>query len=408
MGENYRNDVRVCIMKITSIFSRFKLWCLKRHLKRQCRPNPGDIKNEEVENCQKRLEGDSEKETLTNILEWQDRNIQFWWERWPIGYLLKISVRISFLLALIIVLLCDSNFLNIFALLVVFVALFFVSVFSNIVFQILYPFLLLPFVYRITNLASHNPILTQIILFIYVGCLGAIVLMVYLIIRHNILSEKSKKQTISKFIEVVNDTTRLSLPVEKIVKNYRRAVCRDYAKLTAALLFSLYPNSKVYFFAIPRHVAAAVKINDKYYVLDQKLPLLTKNGWRNKWNRKDTKVYVSALKRNSEGIPIDVTFDYQEQINRKSKIEIPKVCTEELTERIANILGIEQSPPRNEPFEIPLDDYAIYYDDDEITKYSLIRAIKNRFEGELCGNMDNVSKIEISQNESDLIVTVYL
>ena len=398
-------------MKITSICSRFKLW----HLKRQCRPNLEDIKNEEVEKLAKRLKGDSEKETLTNILEWQDRNIQFWWERWPIGDLLKKLVWVSFLLALFIVLLCKSNFLIIFALLVVFVALFFVSPFYNSVFQILYPFLLLPFVYRITNLASHSHIITPIILIIYhfyVGCLGAIVLIVvYLIIRHNILSEKSKKQTISKFIEVVNDTTRLSLPLEKIVKKYRLAVCRDYAKLTAALLFSIYPNSKVYFFAIPRHVASAVKINGEYYVLDQKLPVLTKNGWQNNWNRKDTEVYVSELKRNSEGIPIYVTFDYHEKINRKSKVEIPKVGTEELTERIANIVGIEQSPQRNEPFEIRLYDYAIYYDDDEITKYSLIRAIKNRFEGELCSNIDKVSKIEINQNKKengkDLIIKVY-
>jgi len=225
---------------------------------------------------------------------------------------------------------------------------------------------------------------------------------VYLIIRHNILSEKSKKQTISKFIEVVNATTRLSLPLEKIVKKYRLAVCRDYAKLTAALLFSIYPNSKVYFFAIwGQHVATAVKINDKYYVLDQKLPVLTKNGWLNRWNLKDAEVYTSELKRDSEG---KVTIRWYERITRNS----PKIDTEKLTEEIAKILGIKQSTHKDKPdFEIRLYDYAIYYDDDEITKYSLIRAIKNRFEGELCGNIDKVSKIEISQKEKDLIIKVY-
>ena len=348
------------------MISKFKTWILKW----QSCPTSKDLKNEDLKKLAERLKEKSEKETLTNILEWQDRNLQFWLERWP------------------------------FASLLVRVFVVFVGVLSLYwLFPILYPILF--------------PLIRPILYGCLGGCLGTFIFaLVYLSIRYwRFLREKSVKEKICKFIKEVYDTFRLSLPVEKIVKKYR-AVCRDYAKLTTALLFSIYPNSKVYFFVIwGQHAASAVKINGEYYVLDQKLPLLTKNGWLNNWNRKDTEVYVSELIRNSEGIPIDVTFDYQEQINRKSKLENPEVRTEELTERIADILGIEQSPQRNEAFEITLDDYAIYYDDDEITKYSLIRAIKNRFEGELCGNIDKVSKIEINQNKKengkDLIIKVY-
>ena len=321
---------------------KFKTWMLKWLLKWQSCPTSKDLENKELKELAERLKGNSEKETLTNILEWQDRNVQFWLERWPFAPLL-ICVFVIFVGA---------------------------------------------FLYRLFTILC--------------GCLGIFIFaLIYLSIRYwGSLKEKSMKGKICKFIILLYDTIRLSLPVEKIVKKYRRAVCRDYAKLTAALLFSIYPNSKVYFFAIPRHFAAAIKIDDEYYVLDQILPVLTKNGWLNKWNLKDAEVYASELIRNSEG---KVTIRWCKRITRNS----PKIDTEKLTEEITNILGIKQSPQRNEPFEIRLYDYAIYYDDNEITKYSLIRAIKNKLESELCSNIDKVSRIEISQNEKDLIMKVY-
>jgi len=317
---------------------KFKTWALKR----QFRNIPNDLKNENLIELAERLKGNSGKETLTNILEWQDRNLDFWLERWPFAPLL-------------------------------------VCVFAVFVGA---------FLYRLFTILC--------------GCLGIFIFaLVYLFFRYwGSLKERSIKEKIFKFIEVVYDTIRSNLPVEKIVKKYKRAVCRDYAKLTAALLFSIYPNSEVYFIKIPYHVAAAVKIDDEYYVLDQNLPVLTKNGWLNRWNLKDAEVYLSE--RNSEG---EVSIRWYERITRDS----PKIDTEKLTEEIAKILGIKQSTHKDKSdFEIRLYDYAIYYDEyDEITKYSLIRAIKNRLESELCSNIDKVSKIEISQNENDLIIKVY-
>ncbi|MCK4733410.1 MAG: hypothetical protein KAT65_13240, partial [Methanophagales archaeon] len=40
--------------------------------KKQFLPTDADIRNEDLKKLAKRLEGKSEKETLTNILEWQD------------------------------------------------------------------------------------------------------------------------------------------------------------------------------------------------------------------------------------------------------------------------------------------------------------------------------------------------
>ena len=366
-----------------------------------------DIENDELKKLAERLKENSEKETLTNILEWQDRNIQFWWERWPLDLSLKILIPISSLLALTIslpflLLLYYSKFLAVFALFIVLIAaFFFVLVFSNTMLQIFYLFLSFPFVYLFTSLALRIPVLAQNILpytLFYVGCLGAIALiMVYLSIRYKMFwREKDVKEKMSKttFGKVVNDTFRLSLPVDKILE-YKLAVCRDYAKLTASLLFRVYPDSEVYFITIPRHVAVGIKIKNKIYVLDQRLPILTTDNWLKKRNKKKAGTYISKLERNPKGRQ-KVTLDKQKPITTELKRDLPKINTEKLTEEIAEIFGIEPTSPINNPnLEIRLHNY----EDDEITKYSLIRAIKNRLEREFCDNTDKMSKINISQDK---------
>jgi len=44
-------------------------------------PTKEEIDSEEVKNLSNRLRANTPKETLTNILEWQDRNLKFWEER---------------------------------------------------------------------------------------------------------------------------------------------------------------------------------------------------------------------------------------------------------------------------------------------------------------------------------------
>ncbi len=210
---------------------------------------------------------------------------------------------------------------------------------------------------------------------------------------------------IKKILRMMKDTFQLSLPVNKIL-DYRMAICRDYAKLTAALLFNLYPNAKIYFFKILRHVATAIKIDGKYYILDQQLPVLTIDGWLIRWNRKDVDVYASELIWNSEGKLVGVDFKYHGKVSLFSE---KVVNTDKLAAEVAEMLKIKQISQKEKPdFETLLKNYAIYYEDDDITKRSLMKAIKNKLESELCSNMDKISKIEINQDKSDLIVKVYL
>ena len=173
-----------------------------------------------------------------------------------------------------------------------------ISIFSNILPLVFYAFLFLPIVYLLTSVALRIPLLAQNILpctLFYMGCLGGavILIMVYLFIRYRIFfrEEKSIFKKLFKFLELVNRTFQLSLPVNKLL-DHKLAVCRDYAKLTASLLFNVYPDSEVYFITIPQHVAAGIKIKNKIYVLDQRLPILTTDNWLIKWNKKKANTYI--------------------------------------------------------------------------------------------------------------------
>lgn len=374
---------------------KFKSWMDKK----QFCPTVEDIENKELGKLAKRLKGDSDKETLTNILEWQDRNIIGWSDRWYIflifyGFLalsyvvltfaLPMSQYISFIFGMVLIIAAILNMTYLISILIPFV---------------LYIIFLLLLVVKINPkfAITLSPVLTSLAFLLG----GMIAMIVYLVVKYR----NFKLQGDSKESKILLDIFRLTLPTEKILK-YRLAICKDYAKLTASLLFSIYPNSRVYFFTIPQHTATAIKIDGKYYILDQQLPVLTIDGWLIRWNRRDADVYASELIRNSEGKLVGVDFKYHEKVFLHSgKV----VDTDKLAAEVAEMLKIKQISQKEKPdFETLLKNYAIYYEDDDITKRSLMKAIKNKLESELCSNMDKISKIEINQNKSDLIVKVYL
>lgn len=212
--------------------------------KRQYLPTLEDINNDELKTLAKRLKGYSEKETLTNVLEWQDRNIQFWWERWLIPLLVLFPILLVFFSLLVIV------------------------------------------VGSLLHLAES---LSCFFLPIFGGLGASIFALGYLLIRYRIFFEK-------KNVKVLIDTFRPSLPVDKILernkKKYRWATCRDYAKLTASLLFNIYPDSELYFITIPHHVAVGIKAENKYYVFDQYLPILSLDKWLIEWGKKSKYLYL--------------------------------------------------------------------------------------------------------------------
>ena len=321
--------------------------------KKQFCPTTEDLENEELAKLAKRLKGNSEKETLTNILEWQEKNIQYWVER--------RNLPLIFIIDLFVLLTLFIFFKNMSVISGVLVA--------TAVFGIAYPIMSYCFILR----------------------------------------ERQTKNKILKLVKMTFDTFRGSMPVNKILE-YRMGICRDYAKLTASLLFNIYPDSKVCFITILMHVTIAIKIRGKYYILDKHPPVLTLNKWVAKWRIlykigdviRLNRIYVSEVLEKVE-------FNEHEKMNEKAKLVLPEVDTGKLAEEIAKMLKISQKSQKGDPdFEIPLKGFATYYEDDEIVIYSLARTIKNKIESEFCGNTDKISRIETIQNGKDLIVKVYL
>lgn len=365
--------------------------------KYQFLPDLKDIKNKELRKLAKRLKNKSKKETLTNIVDWQERNIRGWTDR---VYLFLIFY--AYIFAFFTYLSLVFNVSWIFVLILLFIAIInmtiLVSVFIPLLTYFVFLFLLL---IKISPESTTKVTPTLTLSAFILGGLTA--MMIYLIMKYN----HFRLTKDSKTSKILFDIFHITLPVEKIL-NYRLAICRDYAKLTASLLFNMYPDSELYFITILGHVATGMKIKNKTYVLDQRLPILSMDNWLIKWN-KEANIYKLKIDEKSKRKPLDAVFDRHEQIPKKTNELTPKINTEKLTEETAKILGIKQSSHKNKSdFEISLSDYAIYYEDDEITKYSLIRAIKNRLENELCGNMNKISKINISQNKRDLTVSVCL
>jgi len=180
-------------------------------LEKQVVPTGEDIAS--VKSLAERLKGLTDAETLNNILEWQERNIAYWWERY---YLVPLLIFISNTLILL----------------------------------------------GLPPLALLRSILFTIFTALSLG--ASLSITIYLFLTHN--------------PELIKLMFKFSLPLSKMLE-YRMGVCRDYAKLTASLLVNLYPSSKIYFFAIPRHVAAGIRLGNKIYVLDRRLPILEPEAW---------------------------------------------------------------------------------------------------------------------------------
>jgi hypothetical protein len=58
-----------------------------------------------------------------------------------------------------------------------------------------------------------------------------------------------------------------NMPVKTIL-DWRLAICRDYARLIASLLYNLFPDKELYFIDMPGHVVAGIKLDNEIYILD--------------------------------------------------------------------------------------------------------------------------------------------
>lgn len=350
-----------------------------------------------VSKIYRRLEGDSEAETITNLLEWQEQNIHYWKERYWVANGEKL-----FLISLIIILL------------LVCVTLFFNMI--NI-----------PDIALISTKALLVSLWFTCTIFIFLA------VFVCIILPYNYYSHVAREQQIThrekfrRLFRLVWHTIKPSIPLDRVLE-YRLAVCRDYAKLTAALLLNKYSCSDVYFLTLPNHIAAAVKINGRYYVLDQRLPIMSLDSWLQTWEwllwwerikskilhkkyAPKCEIHFLQTEKDKNGT---IRISFLDSESYKLKHEMNKnleICIKRLEEVLTSELNLNYSNSNHgEPnLRIPLKNYAIYCEDDEIILYSIARSIKNRIEAELCGNIKKLSWVRIAKKDDrDLVVEIYL
>ena len=380
----------------------------RKNEEKQFVPTKEDLENKELKLLAKRLESKSPKKTLTNILEWQDRNLKYWEERWLTA---TIMVFLLFLSAFTLYQYFNAINPAVLGLLILgIVSLIFLgtSLFKFVYYLVFLLIFIIIYVVIITSSLQSITVNSKTFLFIIAISLllGAFLsLIISLIMKY-----KNIKSTVPDF--KIEDTFKLSLPVEKILK-YRLSICRDYAKLTSALLLALYNKEEIYFTLIPKHVAVAIKLNEKLYVLDQKLPILTLEKWVDKWKKKlkKKKLDVKLIKVSKVDEEIKT-----EKIKEKFRIENNSspnrnLNIQEMTKELKKLLRVNnrsQNNAGNIEVEIPLKKATNLFENDKIAIFSLIEAIKNKVEDELAGNIRNIYDLTLRQTGEDLILKINL
>jgi predicted transglutaminase-like protease len=295
---------------------------------------------EEVQELAKRFKGASHKETLTNVLEWEDRNIIFWFERYP---LVPALIALS-------------------------------------------PILLVASVSFVINLQRlNNPIVTYF--FVITSTIYATIFSItYLMLSYY------RKIPIKEMFNVA----KFSLPIRFFLKR-RLGVCRDYAKFTACLLSNIYQGSEIYFATTRTHSATGIRIENKVYMLDQHLPILTIDKWHilNPSKRK-----IGILKQNSLKF-----MDIGSLLSKSAMTEIDAVkLAKEMTE-LLNINPQAYDEVRYSSVEIRRQKGVKRYEDDEIVNYSLARWLKMKLANEIL-EPNQITNIEVAQDKEDLIFII--
>ena len=89
---------------------------------------------------------------------------------------------------------------------------------------------------------------------------------------------------------------------------------------------------------------------------------------------------------------------------------IPDLDTKYLTSELQKALKVafknKNEDDKIETVEITANLFALKYDEDEIVKYSLVRALKNKVENDFCGCLDKIRRVEVKQKEKDLVLTI--
>lgn len=377
---------------------------LKQHtIYKQFVPTDEDLNNDELKKLAERLKAETQAKTLINILEWQDRNIKYWDERAITSVILSFLVISSFSILSFI----GINPLVYLLLLLFIPILFFGNITLNIALDLIAFFLVILLIPISVALTSPNLSVSSNMLLFFIAIsfiLGALIsLILELIFKYTYI-----KRLVPEF--KIDDTFELSLSIEKILK-YRLSICRDYAKLTSALLLKIYPKKEIYFALIPKHVAVVINLDNRFFVIDQKLPILPLYKWQEKWrrrlNKNNLKIKLIRIYLENEKVKIRTV--------RHEKISYRDVDIAELNKleyEIKKSLSLAKNRKRKSKtrssIEIILHDMIPLLNKDDIFRFSLIRLIRNRIEKELVGNISKLDDLEIVPSGDNLVVRVWL
>jgi predicted transglutaminase-like protease len=305
-------------------------------------PTSDEMKNSKIKSLASRLKAESYEETLTNILEWQERNIAFWTERHPMGTILSYT--------------------------------FFVGVASLIYLGAL------ALIIRNIQLL---PWLSWFIVIWLVILATTLTIMIWIIHSNRKISVK----------EGLKNALMPSISMNALLEN-NLGMCRDYAKLTACLLSNIYPDEQIYFATAPGHVATGIMIKSNLYILDQRLPILTIDKWDNYRHLEKVKRWITknSLK------PFDIFL-------LPSTTKTTSLDTRELAKRMTKLLNMKEQAGDKaiSPLEIPWTwkKGAKLYEDNEMVNYSLARRLKMEISNELL-RINQITRIKIDHDKDDL------
>jgi len=193
----------------------------------------------------------------------------------------------------------------------------------------------------------------------------------------------------------LKNTLVQSISIDFLIEN-KLGICRDYAKLTACLLYNIYTNQSIFFPQSSNHVAAGISIENRLYMLDQHLPIVTIDKWHQR-NNSDKNV-AKLDGENLEWIKLNSLL---------SKNTITKLNINNLDCNMVKILDIKESTSdtKSSQFEIRWKKGAILYEDDDFVNYSLARWLKTKISNEMV-ELKHVIKVEALPNGDDLVFRI--
>jgi predicted transglutaminase-like protease len=305
-------------------------------------PTLAERENNRIRELANRLKADSKKETLAKISEWHNNNIIYWYERYPLSNILVVLILISFFSV------CVSYILR-------FWWLWWLAAMLGTASATLLAITILMIVdYRKISLK----------LFHYLFCAS---------ISTDFLLDK------------------------------KLAICGDYAKLTASLLFNVYPEMDIYFVHARAHVAIGIIVEKKLYILDKYLPVTTIDRWHEKWNKSrfSTKKVEKAKGTCMESVDLNSLLSK----TRQSELDTDKVAN-----KLKTLLSIQNPTDDPEKGSLKILEWkkgAILYEDDEIVNYSLAQRLKTILSKEMI-DINHVTNITIDKKKDDLIFQIKL